>query len=139
MAYIAEESLLIIWCVMGIYISSDDHSGFFGRLQAESWTGLLGLESNFILFSMLNIAGAWSMAQIPAFRPRSSQVTASFRESYSGLVGHFRNRRLMALCINRLSAFLHVHRLLHLYSTFYLVTRIQSSTTALGLIFFLFM
>ena len=138
MAYITEEfPPAIIGRVMGIYISSMITAGFFGRVAGGVLAGLLGWRATFILFSMLNIAGAWSMHR---YLPPSKKFTgnASFRESYSGLIGHFRNRRLIGTCIIGFLLFF-TFTGCFTYITFYLSDApFNLSTTALGLIFFVY-
>ena len=138
MAYITEEfPSAIIGRVMGIYISSMITAGFFGRVVGGVMAGLLGWRTTFIFFSMLNIAGAWSMHR---YLPPSKKFTgnASFRESYSGLIGHFRNRRLIGTCIIGFLLFF-TFTGSFTYITFYLSdTPFNLSTTALGLIFFVY-
>ncbi len=138
MAYITEEfPSAIIGRVMGIYISSMITAGFFGRVVGGVMAGLLGWRTTFIFFSMLNIAGAWSMHR---YLPPSKKFTgnASFRESYSGLIGHFRNRRLIGTCIIGFLLFF-TFTGSFTYITFYLSDMpFNLSTTALGLIFFVY-
>jgi len=138
MAYITEEfPTAIIGRVMGIYISSMITAGFFGRVAGGVMTGFLGWRATFIFFSMLNIAGAWSMHR---YLPPSKKFTgnASFRESYSGLIGHFRNRRLIGTCIIGFLLFF-TFTGCFTYITFYLSDApFNLSTTALGLIFFVY-
>jgi MFS transporter, YNFM family, putative membrane transport protein len=98
-AYITEEfPSAIIGRVMGIYVSSMIAAGFFGRVGGGVMAGLLGWRTTFVFFSILSTAGAWSMHR---YLPLSKKFTgnASFLESYSGLVVHFRNRWLMGTCI----------------------------------------
>ena len=95
MAYIAEEfPSAIVGRVMGIYVSSMVTAGFFGRVFSGVMSGLVNWRATFITFSFLNLMGAWLMLR---FLPPSTKFrrNTGFLDSYLGMLGHFKNRRLV--------------------------------------------
>ena len=138
MAYIAEEfPPAIVGRVMGIYIGSMITAGFFGRVSSGVIAGLFSWRVTFFCFSLMNLAGAWSMHR---YLPPSSRFSSSmsFRESYAGLLGHMRNRRIVGACILGFLLFF-TFMGIFTYITFHLsAPPFSLSTTALGLIFFVY-
>jgi MFS transporter, YNFM family, putative membrane transport protein len=138
MAYIAEEfPPAIVGRVMGIYVGSMITAGFFGRVSSGVIAGLFSWRVTFFCFSLMNLAGAWSMHRYlpPSSRFRSS---ISFRESYAGLLGHLRNRRIVGACSLGFLLFF-TFMGIFTYITFHLsAPPFSLSTTALGLIFFVY-
>jgi YNFM family putative membrane transporter len=138
MAYIAEEfPPALVGRVMGIYVGSMIVAGFFGRVASGVIAGLYSWRVTFIFFSLLNLAGAWSMHKYlpPSRRFRGNM---SFRESYAGLLGHLRDRRIVGACIIGFLLFF-TFMGIFTYITFHLsAPPFNLSTTALGLIFFVY-
>lgn len=95
MAYITEEfPPARVGGIMGIYFSSMVAAGLFGRVFGGVLAGLFSWRVTFIVFSLLNLLGAWLMLRyLPASRNFKRNV--SLFASYSGMFGHFKNRRLV--------------------------------------------
>jgi YNFM family putative membrane transporter len=138
MAYISEEfPSAIVGRVMGIYVGSMITAGFFGRVSSGVIAGFFSWRATFFCFSLMNIAGAWSMHR---YLPPSSRFRGnmSFRESYAGLLAHLNNRRIVGACIIGFLLFF-TFMGIFTYITFHLsAPPFSLSTTALGLIFFVY-
>jgi YNFM family putative membrane transporter len=138
MAYISEEfPQAIVGRVMGIYVGSMITAGFFGRVASGVIAGLFSWRVTFISFSLMNLFGAWSMHK---YLPPSSKFrsNANFRESYAGMLGHIGNRRIAGACIIGFLLFF-TFMGVFTYVTFHLSSPpFNLSTTALGLIFFVY-
>ncbi|MEW6115325.1 MAG: MFS transporter [Nitrospirota bacterium] len=95
MAYIAEEfSSAVVGRMMGIYVSSMVAAGFLGRVLSGVLAGLFNWRITFVVFSILNLAGAGIMLRfLPA--SRHFKRSAGLFSSYAGMFGHLRNRRLV--------------------------------------------
>jgi YNFM family putative membrane transporter len=138
MAYIAEEfPSAIVGRVMGIYVSSMVTAGFFGRVFSGVMSGLVNWRATFITFSFLNLMGAWLMLR---FLPPSTKFrrNTGFLDSYLGMLGHFKNRRLVGAFVIAFLLFF-TFTGTFTYVTFHLsAPPFNLSTVALGLIFFVY-
>ncbi|MCL6634915.1 MAG: MFS transporter [Peptococcaceae bacterium] len=135
MAYIAEEfPPAAVGRVMGIYVSAMVASGLFGRVCGGILAGLFSWRVTFATFSLLNLLGAWLMLRfLPA--SRNFKRNAGLFASYSGMFGHFKNRRLVGAFLIGFTLFF-TFTGTFTYVTFYLsAPPFSLSTVALSFIF----
>lgn len=138
MAYISEEfHPSRVGRVMGIYISAMVAAGLFGRVFGGILAGLFSWRVTFIVFCLLNLSGAWLMLQyLPA--SKHFKRNAGFFASYSGMLGHFRNKRLVGSFIIGFTLFF-TFTGTFTYITFYLsAPPFNLSTVLLSLIFLVY-
>lgn len=136
MAYITEEFPPDrVGRVIGIYISAMVASGLFGRVCGGILSGLYGWRLTFIVFSLMNFLGSCLMLYyLPASR-NFIKNTGLFA-SYSGMLGHFRNRRLVGAFIIAFTLFF-TFTGTFTYVTFYLTAPPYNLTTVLLSLIFL--
>lgn len=135
MAYITEEfPPARVSRIMGIYISAMVASGLLGRVCSGVLSGLFGWRVTFITFSLMNLLGACLMLYyLPA--SRNFKRNAGIFASYSGMLGHFKNRRLVGAFLIAFALFF-TFTGTFTYITFYLsAPPFNLSTVVLGLIF----
>ncbi len=135
MAYIAEEfPPETVGRSLGIYVSSMVAGGLSGRVFGGIISGILGWRTTFVVFSILNLIGAWIMLR---YLPRSHRFSKSlgFMRSFGSIPGHLRNRRLSGAYLIAFMLFFSFTAAFT-YLTFYLSAPPYSlSTLSLGLIF----
>lgn len=138
MAYITEEfPPARVGRVMGIYVSAMVASGLFGRVFGGMLAGFWGWRVTFVAFSLLNLLGSLLMLRfLPA--SRNFKRNTSLFASYSGMFGHFKNRRLVGAFLIAFTLFF-TFTGTFTYVTFYLsAPPFNLSTVVLSLIFLVY-
>lgn len=138
MAYITEEfPPARVGRVMGIYVSAMVAAGLFGRVFGGVLSGLFNWRVTFLVFSLLNLLGAWLMLY---FLPpsRNFRCNTGLFASYSGLLRHFKNRRLVGTFLIAFALFF-TFTGTFTYVTFYLsAPPFNLSTVLLSFIFLVY-
>jgi predicted MFS family arabinose efflux permease len=120
------------------YVTGNVASNLFGRLMSASLADHLGLAGNFVVFAVLNLAGAL-LAWFTLARHQPMPAAAMPQAAWSTLLGHWRNAALRtSFAIGFLILFAFIGTFT--YVNFVLARApIALSPMALGLVYFVFL
>ncbi|MCS4532731.1 MFS transporter [Neisseria montereyensis] len=98
-AYVGEEfGGKAITRLMSLYVSGTVLGGFLGRFILGHLSEIIGWRSSFYVMSALTVGGAFFVwKQLPA--SRMFEAKPHFQTALNTLVGHLRNRRVVAACM----------------------------------------
>ena len=139
LSYLAEHcSMRAAAGAFAAYVTGNVASNLFGRLMSASLADHLGLAGNFIVFALLNLAGA-ALAWLTLARHQPMPAAAMPRSAVSTLLGHWRHAALRtSFAIGFLILFAFIGTFT--YVNFVLARPpIALSPMALGLVYFVFL